>query len=191
MDFSWNPETCTKNIIGKIHIDGCRIALHTIIDFIEDTPQDGSNMIGIIDYTLGLLGGEAITGITPLQVAEDLQNLADQALQLTTGMVHVESKELRQTVGDIHAMSWLGRYYSLKIQGAVNKCLYDNSSEMAYKNAAIEYLQEASKTWSVYSSIVNNLYTPQILTRFVTRNEAKPLDLVALQREVDYDIELV
>ena len=190
-DFHWNPETCLRNHIGKDPIDGEKIALHTVLDFIEHTPQGGSGMMSILEYAAKLLAGEAMTGITPVQVAQDLQNLADPALQLTLAMSDAKDKELRQTIGDIDAMSWLGRYYSLKILGAVNKCLYDQSLRLDYKKCAIDYLQDASCHWRIYASKVSCLYVPQILTRFVTRNAAEPVDVIKLQIEVDNDISLV
>ena len=64
-------------------------------------------------------------GMTPPQVAAELQGHAAAALKLVAGLRPVKNKELRLTLGDYEAMAHLGNYYAEKILGAAQLALYD------------------------------------------------------------------
>jgi hypothetical protein len=164
-DWCWYPEACLSSN-----------GFLTIQSFIDHPPQAGSGMIGIKQFAAG--GG---SGTTPFEVAQSIQDLADQVLALTPGMATVTNPELKETVGDIECLALLGRYYAHKIRGATNKALGKTP-------AAIGNLQEASRAWRAYAARVATLYTPQVLDRMLEPTKGGPTDITKLQAEVDQEI---
>jgi hypothetical protein len=175
-DYEWYPEACTS-FYGFITID----------KFINRGPQNGEGLISIPAYGNALLSSQPLTGTTPPQVAENLQNLSDEVLALVKGMTNAKDKELQQTINDIKAMAYLGQYYSKKIFGATNKYLSDKATDATakanYKNIALENLQAASGNWRQYADQVSASYIPQYLSRLHIM-----VDLKAMQADVDKEV---
>ncbi|WP_299511748.1 hypothetical protein [Mucilaginibacter sp.] len=175
-DYEWYPEACTS-FYGFMTID----------KFINRGPQNGEGMIGIPAYGNALLNGQSITDTTPPQVAENLQNLSDEALALVKGMTNTKDNELNQTINDIKAMAYLGQYFSKKILVATNKYLSDKATDEAtkikYKAIALDNLQAASLKWAAYANQVSATYIPQFLARLHML-----IDFKALQTDVDKEI---
>ena len=175
LDYQWYPEACFSN--G---------GFHDVNKFINDGPQSNEGLMSIPSYANAVLNNTAITGTTPLQVAQNLQALSDQALSLISDIASTD-KELSQTISDITAMAYLGQYYSKKILGATNKSISDKTSDTTkkqqYKNNAITNLRDASECWRNYASQISDLYNPQWLTRM-----QQTVDVKAIQSKVDNDI---
>jgi hypothetical protein len=175
-DFQWYPEGCTS-FYGFRSID----------NFINSAPQKGEGLVSIPAYADALLKGQTITGMSPIQVADNLAQTSNEALLLLAGLKTTNNKELLATINDIKAMSYLGQYYANKIRGATNKHLYDQSTEvqqqLKYKTAAIQSLQEAAASWRKYAAIVSESYIPQHLTRMHFT-----VDFKAMQAHVDKEV---
>jgi hypothetical protein len=178
-DFQWYPEGCTS-FYGFRSID----------NFISCAPQKGEGMLSIPEYTDAVLGNKTMAGITPVEVAMNLQKTAEEALALIAGMTAGKDRELNETIGDIKAMSYLGQYYSKKILGATYKHLRDNVSQqmqkVTYRNLAIKSLQEASLQWRKYAAQITSSYIPQHLTRMHFT-----IDFKAMQAHVDKEVTMV
>lgn len=175
LDYQWYPEICSG-----------QTGFHTIDKFIGTGPQSGEGLMSIPAYTDLLLNKTAIAGITPIQVASDLQNISEEIISLTKGIT-TKDAELLQTIEDIKAMASLGKYYSKKIIGATNKCISDkitdSKKKLYYRKEAIKNLQAASDCWRNYAGIVTKSYKPQYLTRM-----QRVVDVTAIQTDVDEDI---
>jgi hypothetical protein len=189
LDFQWYPEACLKfpNHVKSIHN---QFTIHTVHDFIERGPQPGSNMMGIPAYVEAVLSGQKeISLITPQQVVDRINEHADEALRevkiITSENRHGEAAKL---FADIECMAYLGQYYADKIQGALNKALYDKSGKEDYRRSAIANLREASMHWKTYATKATGLYHPQYLTRFHSQADPKRIDLNELQTLVDKEI---
>jgi hypothetical protein len=133
--------------------------------------------------------GEAPGGrLTPLEVADALIRHADTGLQrvehLAPGATPGSNKELRQTLGDIKAMAWLGRYYAEKIRGAVALYRYQKRGDRRDHENARAHLQTASSHWRQYAALWSAQYVGQVLTRM----GLTPVDIRAIQTFVDEDI---
>jgi hypothetical protein len=178
-DFQWYPEGCTSFY-----------GFRTINNFINSAPQNGEGLISIPAHSDAVLNSKTITGITPIAVAENLQRISEEALLLVGEMTNIKDKELRETIGDIKAMSFLGQYYSKKILGATFKDLYDKATndeqKIKYKNAAITSLKDASNSWRKYANQVTGSYIPQHLTRMHFT-----IDLKATQANVDKEVTML
>lgn len=175
-DFQWYPEGCTS-FYGFRSID----------NFINSAPQKGEGLVSIPLYADAILNGQTLTGISPLQVAANLQQTSNEALLLLAVLKNTGNKELLATMNDIRAMSYLGQYYANKIAGATNKHLYHRSTEgqqqVKYKTAAIQNLKQAAASWRKYAAIMSESYIPQHLTRMHFT-----VDFKAMQAHVDKEV---
>lgn len=158
-DSAWSPEGCMG--------EGGRF--HTVLDFIDPPfgPMPGNGLLSIPDTISAITGGSAIAGTTPLQVADELDGRATEAIE-KAARIKVESvlsSQLAQTLADIEAMAWLGRYYAAKIRGAFDYALYKSSGQVNLRASAAEHLRNASECWRVYAQKDTSRYAPQDLAR--------------------------
>ncbi|MBC8035384.1 MAG: carbohydrate-binding family 6 protein [Chitinophagaceae bacterium] len=184
LDFQWYPEACTSNT-----------GFHGIDRFIQAAPQSGEGIMSIPEYADVLLKRSPMTGTTPVEIADRLFEHSFCAMKTIQGMSAGNDRELRHTLLDIDALAALGRYYSRKILGAVNKCISELAMEeekLQYREAALENLKEASGYWREYSEKAGVLYNRQTLTRMIPNPMETPglpryTDIAELQKDVDND----
>lgn len=164
IDLKWFPEACLSHPRWR--------GFYTVKHFMEGQAMPGGGVLSIRDYLAGKKGG-----MTPPEVAAELQSHARAALEAVAGMRPVKSKELRLTLGDLEAMSHLGNYYAAKILGA---------TELARGNkaAAVRHLEAALGHWKRYAAVAGSQYKPQLL------NRVGYVDLKALTAKVAADIDL-
>lgn len=178
-DSAWSPEGCMGES-GRFH---------TVLDFIDPPfgPMPGSGLLSIPDTVSAITGGSAITGITPLQVADELDSRATEAIE-KAGRIKLESVlsvELGQTLADIEAMAWLGKYYAAKIRGAFDYALYKSSGQINLRTSAVEHLRNASECWRTYAQKDSARYAVQNLAR------TGKLDWWALWEQTRQEMEFV
>jgi hypothetical protein len=161
IDLKWFPEACMHH----------PAKFYTVKDFVTGRSMPGSGVLSIAQYKAGA------RGITPPQVAAQLQSDAQAALKLVAELRPAKSKELRLTLGDYEAMAHLGNYYAEKILGAVDLAANDRLS-------AVRHLEAALAHWKKYAAVATSQYKPQMLTRI------GQVDLNALTAAVEQDIAL-
>ena len=122
--------------------------------------------------------------LTPLEVADMLARFADAGLSSVEGVSPGTNKELRQTIGDIKAMAWLGRYYADKIRGAVDLYRFQKNGDAKDRDRARVVLQRAASNWRQYADLWSAQYVGQVLTRM----GLTPVDIKAIQAFVDRDV---
>ena len=182
-DFMWAVEGCFDQ----------RKGFHTVRDFIKTQPMQDSGLMSVPEYVDKHLADEEMTSVrtpkedkTPIQVAEELRNYADESLK-QVGLIRskaARSRELVLTLSDIEAMSHLGNYYSSKILGAVQLHLFEKSKNQENKTLAIRHLLEAQKHWKNYASVASKHYRPQLLAR------TRVLDWTKILDDVKKDVEI-
>ncbi len=153
-DYLWWPEAGISTGYGAA-IKG----YHDINAFINAKTMDESGLLSIEEYADKLLNGKDIQGITPLEVAYNLETYAREALGKTAVMDGGVNNELTETIGDIRAMAHLGNYYAKKIRGATYLKLFQVSKQSEYKTLAVSSLEESLKSWQEYSKILDKQYT--------------------------------
>jgi hypothetical protein len=122
--------------------------------------------------------------LTPLDVADRLERHAADGLRHVERLKADGDRELAETLGDITAMAWLGRYYAAKIRGAVDLYRFDKNGAAGDRASARDHLQKAASHWRQYASLWSAQYVAQVLTRM----GLTPVDVVAIQRFVDMDV---
>lgn len=178
LDFQWYPEACSS-----------RSGFRTVQNFIDpewdpmQASEDGDRPL--LMSVKQFVNGDDVNGrLTPLDVADLLQQHADNGQALIQGLSAGSNKELRLTLGDINAMAWLGRYYAAKIRGAVDLYRYQRNGLASDHNNARTHLIAASGHWSRYAALWSSQYVQQTLTR-LGRN---PVNIANLLQRVNADI---
>lgn len=175
-DFQFSPEACVYNS-GFLSLN----------QFFQHPPLIGSGILSVQDYAKAVLAGQPLDGITPMQVADRLDELAQESL---AGAAKLESsvqteKELAATLTDIRALSHLGRYYADKIRGAAQLAVFRaNSSKGDYKQRAVQYLNDAVQDWEAYAHVAASVYRPQLFSRTKNMDWWKTLDDVKNEVEM-------
>ena len=159
-DFEWSPETCS----GFYHYSHSTPHWHNVQDFIDATPMDNSNMIGIANYARAVVKGRTVQEVSPVDVAGQLRTYAQEALK-KAGKIHLgNSKELAYVKGDIEAMAHLGNYYADKIAGATCHAIYTKGGRgESNRELAIQHLLRAYGHWMKCAEVYSSLYKPQFL----------------------------
>ncbi len=178
IDLRWFPEACLSHPRYR--------GYYTVRHFIEGDTMPGSGVLRILDWRRAKLAGETPGGITPLEIADRLEERAGLALAALPSLrASGPDKELRLTLGDIEAMSHLARYYAAKIRGAATLALYDRTSDEAGKQEAVRHLEAAVEHWRSYSRAYTAQYTQPHLY-----NRVGFVDIPALAAKAVEDVEI-
>ncbi len=164
IDLRWFPEACLSHPRHR--------GFYTVRHFVEGQSMPGSGVLSILEWRKNKLAGQPVGGVGPLEIAAALESAAGKALEAIAPM-RGGTQELRETLGDIRAMSYLAQYYAAKIRGAAALALYDRSSSAAEKKEAVDSLQRAAQAWQNYARTYSEQYTtPHLYNRvgFVDMN---------------------
>lgn len=125
----------------------------------------GSGIMNIVEWRQKFLGGAAMTGVTPLAVADNLAGHAAQALAAVRELRPLagSDQELRETLGDMLAMAHLGNYYAEKIRGAAQLALFDKTDKPPHREAAVKHLLLAVDHWKRYAAAYTVQYKQPLL----------------------------
>jgi hypothetical protein len=201
-DFHFSPEGCTDNH-GFLSLD----------QFFEHPPLRGSGILSVQKYAAAVLADSHFDGITPMEVADRLDALAQESLDgveklnasgESVGWVsdpirsswpehgrvgdrtYMTRKELAATLTDIQAMAHLGRYYADKIRGAAQLAVFRaDPSKANCKQLAIQYLTDALRDWEAYAKVASSAYQPQLYSR------THYLDWWKIRDDVQNEVEVV
>ncbi len=178
IDVRWFPEACLS------HPRGAQ-GFYTVKHFVEGETMPGSGVLNIIDWRRSLLKGEAMEGVTPLQIADALSTHASKTLRMVAELRTRPnpSKELTLTLGDMEAMAHLGNYYAEKIRGAADLALFDKSGKVQERESAIRHLQAALDHWKRYATSYTIQYEQPKLY-----NRVGWVDIPGLTSKVEQDI---
>jgi len=180
IDLRWFPEACLS------HPRSAQ-GFYTVKHFVEGKTMPGAGVLSIVEWRQRELAGREMGGETPLEIAATLTQNATQALNLVTELrrVRSDSKELRLTLGDMEAMAHLGNYYAAKIRAAAELSLFDRSSKVEQREAAVQQLRIALDHWKRYASVYRQQYhQPQLY------NRVGVVDIPALTAKVEQDISI-
>ncbi len=178
IDLKWYPEACLSHPKSK--------GFYTVRHFMEGISMPGANVLPIRDWRARLAAGQPMEGTTPLQIAEALERAATETLAALDALREAakQDSELRKTVNDCEALSWLGRYYASKIRGACALALFDANSDTSEQESALRLLGDALSHWKKYAAIRDAHYVPALY------NRVGYVDITALTEKVAADIEL-
>lgn len=159
-DFQFAPEACVSDR-GFLTVDE---------SFFKYPPLMGSGILSVQEYASAVNAKETkrFDGITPLEVATNLDEFATQTLdgikilRKKTG----NNEELLSTLLDLEAMAYLGRYYADKIRGAAELAVFrqDSTKKQAHEKA-IQHFNNAITEWETYAKLATSQYKTQLFSR--------------------------
>jgi len=148
---------------------------HDINRFITLPPYKGTNFVSIPDYVKMGAPNSIPEKTTPFEVAGKINEAADHALKLIGNIPSMGNDELYNTIEDIKAMSYLGKYYAHKINAATNLGLLKNNAKPEYHQAMIEELTASALYWRYYASTALARYKNPLWTNRVGHVDWKDL----------------
>jgi hypothetical protein len=192
-DGDFSAEGCMQRsgflTVDDYHFDRDPMVL-TRIDNAPD-PQ----CISVTEWAKAFLAGKKLKGITPLQVADDLDKYAKTAqaalpaLRKNVG----DDVELKETLSDIESMAYLGRYYADKMRGAARLAVFREGDrrDKQYLDQAVAHLKDAVEEWKAYVAILSSQYKTSLLARthFLDWNRTLKeveREVVTVQQEGDF-----
>jgi hypothetical protein len=177
LDFMWYPEA-SMSANGYEGVQNFITPKYSPMDSKED--GQAQLLISVKEY----VDGAAPNGrLNPDAAAALLEQYATSGIQSVERLNPGGNKDLSETLGDVKAMAWLGRYYAEKMRGAVDLYRYQKTNQAADLDQARAHLRNASNHWREYAAQWSSQYLPQQLGRL-----NKVVDMVALQASVDKDI---
>ena len=160
----------------------------TVDAFIQHPPLMGSGILSVQQYASAIIGGQTIGGITPMEVAERLDKLAEKAL---TGIQDLRqsagaNQELAATLTDVESMAYLGRYYADKIRAAADLAIFRaDASRKKHHRRAVQHLTNAVEEWQTYAEVATSQYRPQLFAR------THYMDWLMRLKDVKNEVEMV
>ncbi|MEW9856402.1 glycoside hydrolase family 20 zincin-like fold domain-containing protein [Novosphingobium sp. M1R2S20] len=127
-----------------------------------------ANWLSVKDYVALLrMGATAQTGqVTPLDLANRLEDENARALQLVQAIDASDDTSLMYEVADVKTWANLGLYYAAKLRGAVDLEMYRQSGDPAKKAAAIAHLQRSLTHWDTVAAITRPIYKDMPLAHY-------------------------
>lgn len=182
IDLKWFPEACWSHPKRK----GDEGGFYTVRHFMEGSTMPGANVLNIREWRSHLQKREPMLETTPLEIAAVLEGAAEAAFNAVGKMDQIDPAdgELKMTLQDCEALSYLGRYYASKIRAACSLALFDASADAHEHNTAIRYLTEALAHWKNYAAIRDAHYVPALYNRL------GHVDISSLRAAVNTDLEI-
>ena len=182
-DFQWYIEAC-RSRPGPAQTES---GFHDVNRFITLGVHPGTDNVSIPDYVAAVTANRSVAGTNPLQVATQLHQRADAALEAikTLDAARGDNAELDRTLNDIRLMAYLGKYYAHKIHGATELALYRETGDAPRQQTAVAALTEAQVWWLRYTELSGALYRNPFWT-----NRVGFVDWEELNAEVARDIEI-
>ncbi|WP_136482935.1 beta-N-acetylhexosaminidase family protein [Cognatitamlana onchidii] len=146
LDFQWYIEGCKSRPSQAENETG----FHDVNRFISLGVHPKSGNQSIPEYVKMVSEGNNTTLTTPLEVSKNLITVADNALKELEGIEETNNRELQLTLNDIKTVSFLGKYYGYKIEGATYLALFRNSNKKEYQDLAVKALENALGFWKLY-----------------------------------------
>ncbi|WP_114750467.1 glycoside hydrolase family 20 zincin-like fold domain-containing protein [Pleomorphovibrio marinus] len=169
-DVAWDYTLYSE---GFLSIDPDNVTnLITVEELINRKPTD-PDFVSIKDYISRLAAGETFEDheLLPLQLADQLEDEANQALEWVEGIQGGANLSLTYEVGDVEIWSYLGLYLSEKIRGGVALATFWDNQDASYQEQALEHLEKGVDHWEKIIALTEPLYLEMPL---VHNNRAQP-----------------
>jgi hypothetical protein len=159
--------------------------------FVEGGTMPGAGVLNILEWRTSLLAKQEPKGVTPPEIAATLDGNATRALNALPALQRavvtpaLSATEYAATLGDIEAMSHLGRYYAAKIRGACDLALFDKTGDARQQASAVQHLEAALSHWKAYSTAYTRQYVQPVLY-----NRIGYVDIPKLTEKVADDVQL-
>ena len=167
-----------------------RAQLISVSNLIADKPLD-PDFVSIRDYVETTLSEKTFSPdrVTPLQLADQFEDLAKRSLLLIKGF-KVTNDSLAYEIGDIQAWAHLSFYMADKIRGTTSYHFFEQSKNATYQNQAIDHLKQAKDHWIDLVKITEKLY-PEAYCQILPNGLDEKWHWSKLLPDVQADIDFV
>jgi len=164
-----------------------------VLTRIDNAPDP--QCISVTEWAKAFLARKKLQGITPLQVADNLDKYAETAQAALPALRKQagDNVELKETLNDIESMAYLGRYYADKMRGAAKLAVFraGDRQDMQYLDQAVAHLKDAVDEWKAYAALLSSQYKTSLLARthFLDWNRTLKeveKEVVTVQQEGDF-----
>jgi hypothetical protein len=186
----WNATADVISWIDKIHYDQNDAGLlaegsfhfsgFTDVNMIarkDCMPDQGITAIG--DF---VQKGKVADELSPLDVADKLDEAAKTLLAGAAKISDHQNAELKQTLGDFKAMAYMANYYAHKVRAATYIGLYRFAGDEKNKAQGVAEAEAEVSSWISYANAATAQYKPQLFAR------TQMLDWDALIENVKQDV---
>ena len=151
LDFMWYIEGMrSEDKYAKKKGARTNSGFHDVETFINLPPHKYAGVQSIPDF----VKGKASDGLSPLALADLIDQDVEAAATTIREFGSVKNKELRLTFDDIAIICEMGRYYADKIRGSTYVALARQSKKTTDKDRAIETLTQAGEHYQKYVRLV-------------------------------------
>lgn len=175
LDFQWYIEAC-QSLPGFARTPS---GFHDINRFITLPPHPGTNYQSIPDF----VAGKNAVGPTPFEIASKIETHAQNALARVESIDSYGNRDLRRTLEDIRAQSYLGIYYANKIRAATELARLRTTFDRHHQDALEGHLNQAAYSWRLYAATATALYEFPLWT-----NRVGYVDLADTYQDALYDL---
>lgn len=179
-DAAFLPEMCSSNptLFGFLDIKR----------FINSDQADpDSDIMSFAEYAQRINAGEtSFAKRTPLEVAQELNRLADETINLVKQARETAKTEdiaFLEHLKDQETFALLARYYADKFNGAVALRRYNDTSDETYKTQAVDYLTKGVEDWKAFAALWFSRFKVERLPRHGI------IDPNAFTSEVEKDVQ--
>ncbi|HZG25460.1 MAG TPA: hypothetical protein VEZ17_12805, partial [Chitinophagaceae bacterium] len=163
LDFQWYIES------GQSRPDFAQTptGYHDLNRFISLPPHKGTGYVSIPEYVKAVAQNGTVTGKAPPELATQIQQHAERALELLGGITAGGNPELLATLEDIRSMAHLGLYYAHKIRAATHLALFRENLKKDERDKLIEAQTASASAWRMYASLSLSNYKNPLWTNRV------------------------
>lgn len=168
---SWDYSLYSEGMISIMGNETTRLL--SLQQLAEKIPMDTTYM-GVREFVhlRGFEGNGPYGKITPLEMADSIQEFCTRAIQLVSDIQTGNNVDLLYEKSDIETWAYLGLYFAHKLRSAVDYLEFTVSANPGNHQAAIQHLEEATKCWEQVSMITSGIYKTVPLQHY-NRNEDK------------------
>ncbi|MDT8301733.1 MAG: hypothetical protein RQ760_09640 [Sedimentisphaerales bacterium] len=136
----------------------------SIDELIDHTTLDPM-YLSIPDYVESTIGNKKIEDpfLTPLELADDLENDGNRALKLIEDLPHrarQETHTLNCEISDVQAWAYLSLYFADKLRAGVALETFRKSKAKAQQRKAVLFLENAAQHWKEIVKVTQQHYNP-------------------------------
>ncbi|GAA4420641.1 hypothetical protein GCM10023187_56040 [Nibrella viscosa] len=187
-DFTWDFTLYSEGFmaLNKNSMD------YISVDRQISQPAADPNYVSVLNYVSTLSSGGSFdpAKVTPVKLANQLEQDCKKALALVKDVNTDKNTSLRYEVADIKAWANLGLYFAEKLRGAVALQTYRLKGAETRKEEAVKHLQQALAYWDEVIAITRPLYTDMPLVHYSESNDALRFHWEKLRPDVAKDVEI-
>ncbi|MCG8526248.1 MAG: carbohydrate-binding family 6 protein [Opitutales bacterium] len=163
LDFQWYIES-SQSLPGAAQTP---TGFHDINRFITLPPHPGTDYLSIPDYVKALKEGNPVEGTTPDNLANQIHEHSDRALELLDDGIGGSGKEFVQTLHDIRIIANLGKHFAHKIDAALALHQFRTFGGLEYQEKVSDSIRKSAEHWRRYASLAlsqhhNPLWTNRV-----------------------------